>query len=155
MKVEEILNGLADKLNGRKISESEKKMLINELGSKLVPDWYLDILCNHPLAGTSFSISEDKDLSEMGVEMKWLDPSQTLNEAKESYPGIIAINYGFLPVGMCLEGSGDPYFLKIDGSVDPEVVRIYHDSDDETFFKDGIDLVCGSLGDFFIKSYVE
>lgn len=69
-----------------------------------------------------------RDPSGLGVEMKWMNPEQMLNEATNLYPGIVAIERGYFPIGPCLEGSGDPYFFQ---ASDGAVVRIPHDAASE------------------------
>jgi hypothetical protein len=105
------------------------------------------------LPGSAFSLSEDKDQSSMGVELRWLDCKGIQEEAIKFYPGIAALKLHYLPVGSCLEGSGDPYFLLMDGSMDPELVRIPHDAIDEHDLNENcIELVCEHLSSFFNKA---
>ena len=52
-------------------------------------------------------------------------------EARELYPGIEAVKNGYLPIGTCMVGSGDPYFLKVADGKNPPVVRIPHDNPEE------------------------
>jgi hypothetical protein len=46
-----------------------------------------------------------------------------VDEAVEAYPGILALPLGYIPVAKCLEGSGDPYFFRLN---DGAIVRIPH-----------------------------
>lgn len=150
MQLENVLNIISDKLEGRLISQDENDLLVKALDKNILPQWYLNLLMKFRLVGTEFSLSEEKDISEMGVELKWLTPEQTINEAKETYPGILACKNGYLPVGMCLEGSGDPYFLEIVGNNNPKLVRIIHDScTDDDFTSCEVEIVSNCLSDFF------
>ena len=76
--------------------------------------------------GHIFSIDESNDSSGFGVEMEWLQVDDIIEEGYEFYPGILAVKKGFLPIGKCLEGSGDPYFLKKEENVF-SVYRIPHE----------------------------
>jgi hypothetical protein len=48
-----------------------------------------------------------------------------IREAKDSYPGIAALPLGYVPIGNCGRGSGDPYFYR---ASDGAIVRIPHDA---------------------------
>jgi hypothetical protein len=89
--------------------------------------------------------------------MQWLTPAQIISEATEAFPGVVAGAAGYLPVGSCLLGSGDPYFLKIEAAADPPVVRIPHDAvtDDEQLHSDSVELVSKSLSHFLQKAEFE
>ncbi len=132
-------------LTGRRATESE----VDEL-RRIVPDLPDDLialLLNFPVVGESFSLAEDHDESQRGAELRILTAAESVDEALNAYPGVIARKLGFLPIGICLEGSGDPYFVKC-----PEgtMTRIPHDSigaDDSLDLRE-VELVCHSLRDF-------
>ena len=106
----------------------EREQFLSSLGD-LVPTWLLELCAERNLAGSAFSLDNESDLSEMGVELRWMTVEQIIDEATNVYPGIAATKRGYLPFGICLEGSGDPYFLKIgEGYDDTSVVRIPHDA---------------------------
>lgn len=90
-------------------------------------------------------------------DLKWLDPDQTVDEAQNVYPGKLVIGLCYLPIGSCLAGSGDPYFLNLDAnSEDPALVRIPHDFiADDAYPEEEIELVCHSLSIFFEQSEIE
>jgi hypothetical protein len=94
-----------------------------------VPPELIEIMIANPLIGVTFSVPEERDPSGLGVEMQWLDPAQMLSEAIDVYPGIVAVERGYFPIGMCLQGSGDPYFFR---RADGAVVRIPHEAASET-----------------------
>ena len=131
-------------------------LLLRSTFEELVPDWYLHLVANRSLAGSSFSVSEDHDRSGLGVELQWMSAEQIIDEATNCYPGIVATSIGYLPFGICLEGSGDPYFLKIGSRPeDTLVVRIPHDAvRDENLDETKIELVTANLAEFFERSQV-
>lgn len=137
-----VLNRISQDLIGRKISEDEKMMLMKKFDVELMSLKIIDILSNYKIVGQIFSISEEKDSSGIGVNMEWLTPYEQIQEAYEYYPGLLAVKKGYLPIGMCLEGSGDPYFLKEDNQR-YILVRIPHDAIyDEVLDDDSIEYIC-------------
>jgi hypothetical protein len=148
--IKKALNLVSEGLTGRSISNDEKNMLIKEFGTNLISVELIEMLSNYKIVEHIFSIPEDRDPSGIGVDMKWLSPRQQVEEAYEYYPGILAIKDGYLPVGMCLMGSGDPYFLK---SKDQKyiLVRIPHDAIyEETLDTDSIEFIC-ELTELFVE----
>lgn len=157
MSVEDVLKKRKADLQGRKITSQEATELTAGIGDKLLPANLLGWLLSYPLVGTEFSLSEDEDESGLGVEMQWFTPAQMISETSEAYPGIVAKPVGYLPVGMCLVGSGDPYFLKIDsGGDDPPVVRIPHEAADadDNLNVNLIEQVSPRLSDFLRKAEI-
>ena|SRR6266496_1673639 len=107
------------------------------------PPALLSLLTTWPIVGARISVEEGLDVSGFGVELQWMTPEQMEDEANETYPGIVAIKRGYFPMGICLEGSGDPYFYR---SSDGAVVRIPHDAATETDLdEDRIELVAASV----------
>ncbi len=102
-----------------------------------------------PLVGSIFTIDEEDDPSEMGVEMRWLDVESVIKEARELEPGRTVVSEAYLPVGECLLGSGDPYFLKMIAGEDPQLVRVPHDAPEDK------EEVAASLTEFFRKADLE
>ena len=141
-----------DELNGIIVIDAQLVDLKN-----ILPEWYASLLKEFPLSGVIFSLNEELDQSELGVDLKWLSPEQTLDEAQNVYPGKSVIGLGYLPIGSCLAGSGDPYFLKLsDYSEDPALVRIPHDLvSDDGYPENEIELVCNSLSSFFEQAEIE
>jgi hypothetical protein len=150
MKPAEVISNQA--LSGIPLTENGRRQL-NESLAELVPDWFLDLCERRNLAGSAFSLEEEHDRSEMGVELKWMTSKEMIDEAKEYYPGIAATKSGYLPFGICLEGSGDPYFLKIGKNCeDSAVVRIPHDIiTNEEFDESCIELVASNIIEFFVN----
>lgn len=157
MSVEEALKQKADQLTGSVVSGDQLLNFRNSLPEKVLPEWYLSLLQSFPLSGTCFSLDDEDDLSEMGVDLKWLTPEQAVDEAQNVFPGKSVLNLGYLPVGSCLAGSGDPYFIKlVSPSENPPLVRIPHDlASDNDYPESEIELVCDSLSSFFEKADIE
>lgn len=153
MSVEAILGGRRHELGGRPVTAAEAARLEAAMPAA-VPRWLLDLLRNYPLAGSAFSLTEEGDASELGAEMKWLTPDEMISEAVETFPGIAAVPRGYLPVAMCLVGSGDPYFIRLAGGDDPPLVRIPHRGvDEDGRLREGkVEVVCHHLSEFFEKA---
>jgi len=83
----------------------------------------------NPLISLTLSVPEERDPFGLGVYMRWLNAEEMLSEAVDVYPGIVAIARGYFPIGMCLQGSGDPYFFR---QSDGAVVRIPHEAASES-----------------------
>ena len=154
MPLNETLDRIKDQLTGSKTGRDDTKLLLDTMRGTSGIHWYVQVLEAYPLAGTTFYLSEDEDLSEIGVEMQWMSPEESLDEISNAYPGIDAHKKGYIPVGICLVGSGDPYFIKTNSS-GFALVRIPHDACrggelDET----QIELVCDNVTDFFLKASI-
>ncbi|MFT3867104.1 MAG: hypothetical protein QM715_01275 [Nibricoccus sp.] len=79
------------------------------------------------LIGTEIEIPVAEDLSGVGAVIEWLDEEGSRVESEELYPGIAVNKDGYIPVGGCSIGTGDPYFIRVaDGEGGP-LYRIYHD----------------------------
>jgi hypothetical protein len=158
MKLTTILDRLRSKLNGRVISDTEAARLRKALPGALVPDWLIEILTSYPLTGVEFELSEEDDESELGAEVEWLAPKAIIEESTKLFPGIAAIKLGYLPIGECLTGSGDPYFLKMDGGDDPPLVRIPHEAGDgksRNLDESQIEQVARSLSKFLQQASID
>jgi hypothetical protein len=120
---------------------------------------FVELLQSFPLSGTGFALSEDHDLSGLGVELQWMTPDQIVDEALDFLPGKIVVNSGYLPVAMCLTGSGDYYYINLDATDpgDPPLVRVPHDgvTSPDAYAKDGIELVSEKLSTFFQNARLE
>ena len=90
-------------------------------------DYWRTFLEQHHLVGREISVPEDSDVSGIGIEIEILDEQGSQSEQTGYYPGIAVAAAGFIPVGGCGIGSGDPYFINVrDGEGGP-LYRIYHD----------------------------
>jgi hypothetical protein len=153
-----ILNSRIQELSGKAISKNEMNSLVENLKIPNIAD-VISILSEYQLAGCSFSNIDDndeKDISDneskIEIDFQWMDTSQILSEALDCYPGKIALNLGYIPIGMCVIGSGDYYYLKIDDNTreDPPLVRIFHDEIDDNMklTKNAIKVVSPKLSTF-------
>lgn len=92
-----------------------------------MPPYWQTFLEQHHLVGREFSIPVESDLSGVGAMIEILDERGIRTEQTEAYPGIGVSKAGFVPVGGCSIGTGDPYFINArDGEGGP-LYRIYHD----------------------------
>lgn len=159
MTIATALQAIETSLYGSKLTEQETGRLTAALPSSVTPLWLLRVLAKYGLAGVNFTLEDGLDESELGVEMKWLHADEMIEEALMCYPGKPALNAGFLPIGACLLGSGDPYFLKLeDGNEsDPALVRIPHESvvSENEIREDSIEVVSDSLSRFFELATVD
>ena len=153
MSVEAVLAKRQSEMSGRTISQQEADELSKAVPPSLLPAWLVNWLLTYPLVETDFGLSEQEDNSGLGVNMKWLSPSQMISETVEAYPGIAAADSGYLPIGMCLEGSGDPYFLKTTTGDDPLLVRVPHEAVDaeRRLREDQVEIVADRLSEFLEK----
>lgn len=143
------------RLTGKRISAADGRRLVETFGASW--QWLFELMQVEPLAGVSFFMDEDVDPSGMGVEMTWMTPDHMIEEGTKLYPGIAAHPRGFLPVGMCLLGSGDPYFLKMSPDGSCAVVRIPHESVtvDDSIREEEVERVVDRLEDFFSLATIE
>ena len=154
MSVEAVLAKRQSEMSGRTISQQEADELRKAVQPSLLPVWLVNWLLTYPLVETDFSLTAPEDNSGLGVEMKWLSPSQMISETVEAFPGIAAAVSGYLPIGMCLEGSGDYYFLKTTTGDDPLLVRVPHDAvDAELRLRENeVEIVAARLSDFLERA---
>jgi hypothetical protein len=57
-----------------------------------------------------------------------MSPRDIIEECFDAFPGIAAVKEGLVPLGHCLRGSGDPYFVPADSRDDAPLIKIYHDA---------------------------
>ncbi|MGJ4993557.1 hypothetical protein ACQR0Z_04005 [Bradyrhizobium sp. HKCCYLS3077] len=148
------LDRIAGGRAGAAATEDDIRMLTSRLGSRLTPEWLLSLLRTYALAGKHFDLPSDADASGIGVALVWLTPSQIASEATESEPGLSVASLGFVPIGACAVGSGDPYFLDLrQGAADPPLVRIPHDfAVEQPYPLDRVEIVTGTLSEFFARA---
>lgn len=158
MNLAAVLQKIQDRLTGYQLSQEEIQLRKDRLPSGLMPDRLADLLMRYPLSGTRFLLSEDDDESHLGVDMRWMTPHEIIDESLLAYPGVIAVKEGYLPIGKCMEGSGDPYFSRMNASGDPQVVRVPHGSVDigkSKILTSAIEVVSESLSRFFHLATIE
>ena len=97
-----------------------------------MPPYWRTFIEEHCLVGREIMVPVEGDLSGLGVEIEILDEPGILYEQTELYPGIVVHKDGFIPIGGCGIGTGDPYFInERDGEGGP-LYRIYHDEVNES-----------------------
>lgn len=104
------LQRLDSSLPGSKTTKSEIEDLVKNLPAELLPTWFTETLQKYALSRVCLSIDEDNDKSGLGAELIWFTAEQIIDEALRAYPGIAVTKLGYLPIGGCMIGSGDPYF---------------------------------------------
>ena len=92
------------------------------------PPAYREFAALHALPGKSAEIPEESDLSGLGADINLFTEDQAREEANGFYPGLVVKAHGFVPIGGCAVGSGDPYFVNVNDPEPGPVYRIYHDS---------------------------
>ena len=92
-----------------------------------IPTYWKNFRDEHNLDGAEIEIPEAEDHSELGAEIEIFSDEGILSEANDLYPGIEATRHGFIPVGGCSIGSGDPYFIRSTEGAGGSLYRIYHD----------------------------
>lgn len=136
-------------LGGRRVKDSEAREL-----RKSIPNVTKELLAfmkAYPVVGATLRLSKKKDLSRMGVLMKWLSPTEMVEEALDFYPGIVALPAGYIPVGECVTGSGDPYFYN---TADGSIVRILHQpgADEDRLSNKQVEVVAKTMTLFVEKA---
>ena len=91
------------------------------------PIYWKSFVESERLVGKHTTIPEEEDLSRLGADIQWFDDEGSRLEKEDFYPGIAVSNDGFIPVGGCNIGSGDPYFICEKDGVGGPLYRIYHD----------------------------
>jgi hypothetical protein len=127
-----------------RLRESFRAMRLDEL---------LELWTKAPLTGAYIDLDESDDRSELGVRMQWMTVDEILDEANQATPGIQAARLGYLPIGKCMTGSGDPYFVDTKAAGYP-LVRVPHTSvnaSTDVLNETKIERVADSLDEFFEK----
>ena len=156
MTLDSCLRSIGQNLRGKCATDDDIRLLKSRLPASLTPDWFIAALKGYALAGVSFSLNEDHDESAIGAELIWLTPAQIVSESVECQPGQSVLPLGFLPIGACAEGSGDPYFLDLRSpSADPPLVRVPHDyATVRPYPCEKVEAVTSSMSAFFQKSSI-
>lgn len=111
-----------------------------------IPDYWLDFVSKNDLGNKTFEIPDDFDLSELGADFKIFTRSEIEDETSHCYPGINVVKPGYIAVGSCLCGSGDPYFINVNDGENGKLYRVYHDDN-------SVDIVVNNYKD--ILNFVE
>lgn len=91
------------------------------------PPRWREFVERNGLSGKEADIPEVDDLSSVGACIEILNEQNARVESDELYPGIVVKAHGFVPVGGCAIGTGDPYFININDEQPGPLYRIYHD----------------------------
>jgi len=111
----------------------------------MIPEYWRNFITENEMIGCDFEISEGEDLSELGADLRIMTVEQCISEATKCYPGIAALKESYVPVAMCLAGSGDYYYIRTTEGENGSLYRIYHDAvNDEHMKSDGIEKVLKS-----------
>ena len=94
----------------------------------MFPDYWVEFLESNGLIGKDVEVPEESDLSGLGIDMRFATEDQSRDEAENCYPGVAVFPHGYVPVGLCLVGSGDPYFINTDDGPNGPLYRVYHES---------------------------
>jgi hypothetical protein len=121
-------DSVRDQLAGRYITETEKNLIKNKYNGLKYPEFLMSVQMKYKIIGQEFRLNEEDDYSELGVEMSWMTPEDQIEEAFNFYPCKVAVNYGYIPIGKCMYGSGDPYCLEFSKDNIWNIVRVPHDS---------------------------
>jgi hypothetical protein len=151
IKLIEILNSRKNSLTGRFYSEEEILTLLKSFKDLPIIEKFINVFSNYRIVGQVFTLSEDRDFSRMGMDMEWMDAKSQIEEAFEAYPGILLADQGYFPIGSCLKGSGDPYFLKPDNNNKWNIYRGLHDMASDLVYKDELIEFVISLDDLLIN----
>jgi len=113
------------------------------------PDYWIEFISKNHLTGATILIQEATDRSGVGARLEFLSAEDSMDEAENFWPGIGVSKDGYVPVGSCEYGSGDPYFIRKDDGKDGPLYRIYHDAvgDDGYDPKDAIAVVLENYQD--------
>jgi hypothetical protein len=137
---------------GRPLSASDARRL-RETFAALRLDGLFALWAEAPLTGAYVEVAESDDPSGLGVNMQWMTVDEVLDEARNATPGIQAVRLGLLPIGKCMTGSGDYYYVDTNAAEYP-VVRVPHTSvnaDTDVLDETMIERVASSLEEFFAK----
>lgn len=152
MSLRESLASRRQEIQGKNATESDLAVLQEQM-PYLVPNWLIECLRYDHVIGVRFQL----DSSDAGeVVLRWLTPMMIVDEATRAFPGSAVVANGYIPIGSCLRGSGDPYFLGLDGSDDPPLVRICHDciTPDGRPFGKWREVVTDHISDFIAKAKI-
>jgi len=150
------LNAIEEELSGWALEKADRDIIRKVLDETIYPDELLEIQSKYDLVEQEFSIPGDENPSEIGVELEWMSPQEVISEALEAFPGKPALKKGYLPLGTCLAGSGDPYFVQHTADQNWRLVRIPHtavSADYEEIIEDRVEFI-GELSILFSSEYL-
>lgn len=105
--------------------------------SLTIPTYWQKFRDSSNLVALDIEIPEANDLSGVGACIEFFRDDSIIDEMNNAYPGIIVRKDGFLPVGGCEIGTGDPYFIQLSEGSGGGLYQIYHDEvSDNGYSKD-------------------
>lgn len=109
----------------------------------MFPDYWVRFVSDKGLVGATVEVPEEQEQSGLGVDLKFLTSEQSIDEATNFWPGLAVAKDGYVPIGSCLRGSGDYYYIRATDGENGPLYRIYHDAVDEVGYdqNDAIALV--------------
>ncbi len=93
----------------------------------MIPEYWTQFMTLHNIEGKEYELSEARDLSGVGAIIEILCQDDIKIEATEYWPGIGVLNDGYVPIGHCAVGTGDPYFINVHDGANGKLYRICHD----------------------------
>jgi len=94
----------------------------------MLPNYWVEFISNNALIGATAEVPPPRDQSGLGTELAFLTEAQSTDEATNFWPGFAVANDGYVPVGSCLSGSGDYYYIRTTDGVAGPLYRVYHDA---------------------------
>jgi hypothetical protein len=91
------------------------------------PPEYKRFIDQHNLNGREIEIPNQNDLSGVGALIELFDEVNSIEESAGAYPGLVVKADGYVPIGGCAIGCGDPYFINLNDPRPGPVYRIYYD----------------------------
>jgi hypothetical protein len=108
----------------------------------MIPGYWYHFLEYNKCMDKILTIHHDDDLSEVGIKMRLLSLNESLNISINHFPARLLSNYGYIPVGICMHGSKDDYYINKRDGKNGCLYRVYYDGiNDENIFEGAIDKV--------------
>ena len=92
-----------------------------------MPPYWLQFIQAEGFVGHETTIPETEDISGVGADIAWLTEKESAYERDQLYPGLGVRKDGYVPVGGCAIGTGNPYFIREQDGVGGPLYRVYHD----------------------------
>ena len=93
----------------------------------MLPQYWIHFLDSNKLRGKDCRFGTSIDQTGIGADLTIFTEAESIDEAENFYPGIAVSPDGYVPVAGCLDGSGDPYFIKVSDGPNGALYRVYHD----------------------------
>ena len=91
----------------------------------ILPEHWKRFVAQHSLVGKEIAFPWPGEAELMAV-VEILDDSGVEDEARGAYPGIVVLRDGFVPIGSCSLGTGDPYFINVHDGPSGPIYKIDH-----------------------------